>query len=225
LAPGLNVVTAAIEFGTDYSIIVSDDSGCTASVFQVFEPCNILPIELISFEGEVLNEGNYLKWQTATEIDNDFFTLERSDNEGNDWIEIANVPGAGSTTIVQNYNFLDKYPPPGLSLYKLIQTDFDGTSTEVGIVELFRSSESILIYSVVYDPATELVDININSNLQTTADILVINMIGQQMLRFAEELNYNFNQLQYDVSALPSGLYVIRIQAADWSEHVKFYKP
>jgi hypothetical protein len=86
----------------------------------------ILPIELLSFSAEVLPGEVLLHWSTATEINNDFFTLERSE-DAFAWEIIGQVQGAGTTSQTMHYTFSDRQPLEGLSYYRLKQTDFDGT--------------------------------------------------------------------------------------------------
>lgn len=84
-----------------------------------------LPIELLSFTAESTDEGVLLTWETATELNNDFFTIERSEN-GTEYAEIATVKGSGTTKEMMSYDFVDTKPMEGRSYYRLKQTDFDG---------------------------------------------------------------------------------------------------
>lgn len=94
---------------------------------------NPLPIELLSFDAHPEGSMVRLDWHTATERDNDFFTIERSAN-GHDFEDLARVEGAGNSTAVLHYTDLDRWPLPGTSFYRLRQTDFDGASTVSTIV-------------------------------------------------------------------------------------------
>lgn len=92
-----------------------------------------LPIELVSFEGSVLNGIVYLKWTTASELNNDFFTVERSqDGEKFEVIEV--IPGAGTSTESNAYNAKDRSPFIGKSYYRLRQTDYDGKTSISNII-------------------------------------------------------------------------------------------
>lgn len=100
-----------------------------------------LPIKLLSFEA-VEDEGRVnLKWITATEVNNDFFTIERS--QSGEEFEIMNTfQGSGNSSVTLKYLAVDHHPYAGLSYYRLKQTDYDGTFTysdvvavEVGAVE------------------------------------------------------------------------------------------
>lgn len=90
-------------------------------------PTSTLPIELIGFEGKRNQNSVNLSWTTATETNNDYFTLERSKN-GVDYEFVAKVQGAGNSNQKLNYSFEDQYVSNEVKYYRLKQTDFDGTT-------------------------------------------------------------------------------------------------
>ncbi|MFI5205218.1 MAG: T9SS type A sorting domain-containing protein, partial [Flavobacteriales bacterium] len=85
----------------------------------------ILPVKLISLTAECEDEGVVINWVTESEINNDYFTLERSDN-GNVFEEIAVIDGAGNSNQWKNYSFTDVSTTSGITYYRLKQTDFNG---------------------------------------------------------------------------------------------------
>jgi len=87
-----------------------------------------LPIELITFEAKAVHQNVVLYWVTATEINNDYFTIERSQDAIN-WKEVLKVKGAGNAHQTLNYSAIDGAPFSGTSYYRLKQTDFDGQFT------------------------------------------------------------------------------------------------
>lgn len=104
-----------------------------SGTFTSFSPGGVgpgnheLPIELISFEAEQVPTGVDLLWKTASEENNDFFTLEKS-TDGIHFSEIQIVKGAGNSSSVKQYMFNDKNTNSGIIYYRLKQTDFDGKS-------------------------------------------------------------------------------------------------
>jgi hypothetical protein len=88
-----------------------------------------LPIELLYLKGIGTEKGNLIKWVTATEQNNDYFTLLWSDN-GNNFIAIMKKDGAGNSITNIEYEYLDESPSNGINYYKLRQTDYDGKSED-----------------------------------------------------------------------------------------------
>jgi len=89
---------------------------------------NPLPIELIHFDALVQNDVVLTHWSTTSEWNNAGFDVERS-ADGSSFTSIGQVPGAGNSTQQLWYELVDHSPLPGLSYYRLRQTDLDGTST------------------------------------------------------------------------------------------------
>lgn len=86
-----------------------------------------LPVELLSFSATAQSDGILLEWSTASERNNDRFTVERSlDNIA--FEPVGEVPGAGNSTAVLRYSLVDHVPAPGINYYRLAQTDKDGTT-------------------------------------------------------------------------------------------------
>ncbi len=86
-----------------------------------------LPITLLYFEAFVKDKERKveLKWATASEANNDFFTIERSRN-GLEWEKVTTVKGAGFSSTLLTYSAIDMVPYRGISYYRLKQTDFNG---------------------------------------------------------------------------------------------------
>ncbi len=92
-----------------------------------------LPIELISFKSNCVKDLQQITWSTASEMNNDFFTVERSD-DGVTFRDIGTVNGHGTTTQFHQYNFTDPQPVLSASYYRLRQTDYNGQFTTSAII-------------------------------------------------------------------------------------------
>ena len=88
---------------------------------------NVLPITLVSFSGEKKDSRNILNWTTASEINNAFFTIEKSYN-GIDFEWVGNQEGTSPSTQIINYSLSDYDVRETINYYRLMQTDFDGES-------------------------------------------------------------------------------------------------
>ncbi|MEO1516487.1 MAG: T9SS type A sorting domain-containing protein [Bacteroidota bacterium] len=85
-----------------------------------------MPVELMAFRAQYISKDVHLQWTTATEIQNSHFEIQRSRN-GQTFVAIKRVEGAGNSRSIRQYNSIDSEPIPGLSYYRLKQIDFDGT--------------------------------------------------------------------------------------------------
>ncbi|PIQ14564.1 MAG: hypothetical protein COW67_13015, partial [Flavobacteriales bacterium CG18_big_fil_WC_8_21_14_2_50_32_9] len=104
------------------------------------------PIELVSFIGKGLTPtSNLLEWITSSEINNDFFTLERS-TDAIHFEAISTINGAGNSSIVLNYKYVDMLPIENVSTYyyRLKQTDFDGQFEYFDVIAIARKNTNKL---------------------------------------------------------------------------------
>lgn len=167
-----------------------------------------LPIELIEFNAKA-NENNTVEisWLTKTEIDNDYFTIERSNN-GKQWKNIKEIKGAGSSSTEQLYKTEDFYPHEGLSYYRLKQTDFDGNhkyfqarSVNINVV----NKTELLIYP---NPSED--KITIQSNKYPLEKVTIYNILGQDVSSKAKVLTETNSEIVISLSNLERGIYYIR---------------
>lgn len=116
-----------------------------------FDVCYIvncaLPIELISFTGTPIKDYNLLEWKSATEINNDHYTLESS-NDGMTWFKIAEVDGAGNSYTTRTYSYKDyDFRKNSYNYYTLSQTDFNGQMSlfKIIVVDNLLKNQPILL--------------------------------------------------------------------------------
>lgn len=105
---------------------------------------NPLPIELLHFDAVNKGSAVHCAWATASERDNDHFTVERSAN-GTDFTEVGRVQAAGNSSSVIDYGLLDPAPFSGLSYYRLRQTDIDGTNSLSQVVPVYFEGHGITV--------------------------------------------------------------------------------
>ena len=100
--------------------------GSALRILKQGDCLTLLPVELLHFTAECGDGGVQLTWATATELNNDRFTVERSD-DGLAFDEVGQVPGAGNSVSTLHYELLDDRPSAEGAYYRLKQTDHDGT--------------------------------------------------------------------------------------------------
>lgn len=104
-----------------------------------------LPIELLKFDAKRKERFVDLIWETASEKNNNFFTVERS-IDGLFFTPIGNLSGAGNSSYTKKYKLIDSSPVlDKISYYRLKQTDFDGTYTYSDIVSVKPNAKTEVI--------------------------------------------------------------------------------
>jgi hypothetical protein len=109
-----------------------------------------LPINLSHFSVTNYNGVNIIKWETESEQNNDYFTLERS-IDGEDWIKIQQMVGAGNSSNITRYSFSDYEFKDTINYYRLVQYDFDGRFESFNIIAIDNRDERILLKTTIYD--------------------------------------------------------------------------
>jgi hypothetical protein len=164
---------------------------------------NPLPIELVSFSASLNKNKVELKWITSTEINNDYFTIERSANLEN-WEFVKELKGAGNSNTVLKYSTIDEEPLTGISYYRLKQTDFNGDFSYSDIVTVNNKGlGDIIVYP---NPVKDV--LNIKTNCETCI-IKIYSAIGQ--------LVYNGNEKEINTSNWAKGAYEVVIINNDGS--------
>ena len=218
---GQTVMVGPITDGENYDISASDANSCSGDFVAAIQ-CEKLPIALLGdIKGEAIETGNLVSWVTATEIDNDFFTLEVSAT-GSEWNLVETLSGAGNSTSAIDYKVLDTKATAGTSYYRLSQTDFDGTTELVGVVEITREGVSFNVNELYPVPAYDFV--NVEYEIATSSDITieVLDMLGR--VKFANNIVavQGANNLTIDVNDYPQGVYFLTIKVGDSVTTKKF---
>ncbi|MEZ4886554.1 MAG: T9SS type A sorting domain-containing protein [Chitinophagales bacterium] len=196
---------------TSYDIIVVDSEGNESQVFETgLIPCTKLPVELLSFEGEVQTEGNLLQWATASELNNQFFTLSYS-TDGQNFTPLQRIEGNGTTSSANRYEFLHRNASKGTTYYQLSQTDLDGTTKDLGTISLQRGEFSLSSIEV-YPTATNN-QLNISYGFADTSKSVTLN-VYDLFGRIVKSQNIDSNDasLQLNVSDLAAGTYILKIE-------------
>jgi len=120
--------------------IAANNTPCSDTVYSTPAKLTVhlwpLPVKMIYFEANQINDMVSLKWATAVELNNDKFIVERSEN-CNSWTELGQVRGVGNNNSNSFYSFEDYNPNRGVNYYRLKQVDYNGVHEYFNIVSLF----------------------------------------------------------------------------------------
>ncbi len=170
-----------------------------------------LPIELILFDAILVNhkgkETVDLFWKTATEVNNDHFTIERSSDATN-WEIVGQVNGAGNSSATLSYDLTDTDPLTGLSYYRLKQTDFDGRQSYSSVRVVNNNSPGSAPFITYPNPTKN--QITIVGVGVTTGDIKIYNLNGENVMIQTKVIESSNTEITIDMSELPYGQYLIK---------------
>jgi len=173
--------------------------------FGYFHPQPV-PVEMIHFSGKLVDSYVELIWVTASEINNNYFDVQRSP-DGIKYTSIDRVPGSGTTQQISDYIYIDTNPLIGVSYYRLEQVDFNGEWEMHGPVVLHQENTANGI-SVFPNPANERLKIVLASKelLGATGEVSIYDIQGR-LVRTTTLIGGSGNIL---IDDLPRGMYRIR---------------
>lgn len=174
-----------------------------------FTDAKVLPVTLLYFKANKTNSKSVsMKWATTAEINNDFFSIERSTN-GKDWTVISTIKGAGNSSQIINYSYTDNNPLNGTSYYRLKQTDYNGEYEYFQSRAVIMDARGKFNLDIFPNPAKENTTIKLTTLSESKANVKLINTNGQIVIN---ETELSDNSIQFETSVLPRGLYIVEIK-------------
>ncbi len=142
----LNVSNLTI--GETYYFIVDGEGGSSSSAYLTISGADNcitnLPVELVLFQGENTEKGNLLTWKTITELNNDYFLIEKKTSL-NSWSVIGEMKAVGNSNEEINYRFIDSNPSEKTHYYRLKQVDFNGSVSYSKVISVNSDFEKLQI--------------------------------------------------------------------------------
>lgn len=179
-----------------------------------------LPITLLYFTAELNNKQVNLKWATASELNNDFFTIEKSNN-GIQFESLTTTKAKGNENELTIYNDVDMNPFDGITYYRLKQTDKDGSYTYSKIISVLNN-HSISKVSILPNPNDGTFDIQLNSSNERNIFIEIKDLSGKLCFKEYAKIEENNNQITVDTkNKLSKGTYILSILFNDKEIHEK----
>ncbi|WP_116545133.1 SGNH/GDSL hydrolase family protein [Pontibacter virosus] len=173
-----------------------------------------LPVELHSFKGIATQSGVQLDWETASELDNAFFEVQRGQS-ATEFDSIGHVEGAGTTSLTQSYTFQDKKADNGVNYYRLRQVDFDGTesySPVVAVSLMQATTEEMRVYPTRTKSSTPVTVQMLALQPLEKFNISIYTLEGKLIKEFEAEADNrgNFIQLLNTAELSDGSMYMVR---------------
>lgn len=204
-----------------------------------FEITDALPVELTSFSASVEQNKVTLNWQTATEVNNYGFEVERTSPrpspyqgegvqqlpDGRGWETIGFIEGAGNSNSPKSYSFVDNQVASTTLSYRLKQIDIDGKFTyskEITVEAAALPTEFALSqnYPNPFNPVTTIKYAipEKASRITHNVSLVVYNLLGQEVATLVNEQKPAGNyEVKFDASNLASGIYLYKLQTGEFS--------
>lgn len=183
----------------------------------------VLPIELANFAGQSKNEAVLLSWQTATEINNRGFEIQRS-YDSETWETINFVDGEGDSSELVDYEYEDNRPLQGENYYRLKQIDFDGkfSYSDVILVKMMQKGNLIAVFP---NPVHQDLTVAIAVSEAANGNIQIFDYSGKVIFSQAASLDEGTNQLSVATDDLQTGIYFLQVAYGnELTKMIKFVK-
>lgn len=174
---------------------------------------NLLPVELVRFEGKCDGKNIELDWTTASEINNSYFTIERS-IDGTEWERLNTISGSGNSNHLINYHYSDFHPLSQNSYYRLTQTDYDGRFETFSPIKVESCVEGNVIDVYVVSKAKSNSLVYMNSPYKGKFTLEVYSGNGSILESSIVETEKGMNTLPIHTESLSDGVYYVRLQSS-----------
>lgn len=176
-----------------------------------------LPVALLTFSAEIIENDINLKWATASETNSEYFAIEKSKSLNSDsaWIQAGVVPGQGTSNTLIEYEYLDKEAYEGITYYRLRQVDINGDLKYSDPIVVNRIIIDDFSYSIVPNPTGED-EATLFINNKTLANLLIV--VYDESGKLMQTTNpciVNSCVLKLDFSSYQNGIYFITIKKDD----------
>jgi photosystem II stability/assembly factor-like uncharacterized protein len=207
------------------NIVNPDTFYIGAGYGQVFRYAvnNPVPVELSSFIGNVSGNNVNIYWSTAAEKNNLGFDIERGTSLNN-FTKLSFIKGKGTSTLINQYSYVDKELVPGVYYYRIKQTDLDGsfkyyylgTEIHIGAPKQFELSQN---YPNPFNPST-IIKYDIPQDGRVT--LKIYNILGKEIAVLVNDFqkagSYSFN---FDAHKLSSGVYLYKLESGNFTDTKK----
>jgi hypothetical protein len=204
--PNPTYTPPATNYNSTYTVTVTDARGCTG-IGTVNVICTTLPIELLSFYGDLGDRDNYLYWKTASEEQSDYIEVQRS-TDGENFNFIGKLDAAKNSTTITNYEFVDKNRMKGINYYRLKMVDLNGQYEYSNIISLETKDENINV-ELIPNPATSMIDIKYVINFETETEIKIYDSKGSIVNTYKNSSKKGINSFILDLENYSKGIYSV----------------
>ena len=173
-----------------------------------------LPVTLLYFKVYCVGENVALKWETASEINCDYYLVERS-TDGISWESVAYIQGAGNSNEVSTYSWVDNYDSNGAALYyRLTQFDYNGDKEILGIQSIICDAATDESWITINTDIFNNILINFTATEGEPYEIKVFNLLGELIYFQSGTVENSIEQFIIPTYGLASSIYVVDVHSS-----------
>ncbi|QNA44048.1 T9SS type A sorting domain-containing protein [Lacibacter sediminis] len=186
-------------------------SGCLSVATASITVSGTLPVQLLSFNGRLINAQSHLNWRTATEINASHYLIERS-GDGINFLSIGSVKAMGNSVAETAYQFVDASPLAAFNYYRLKMVDEDGKSSYSMVIKLYSNSSTKVIASP--NPFDQVINIQATVEVSEDAYIRLFDQHGRIVYNTIRSVFKGTNAIQLNnLPQLPAGNYILEVRS------------
>lgn len=215
--------TNNIQTNTTYTFRINSPADIYPNPLPTLTTAATLPVELINFTAISENNRVKLTWSTASELNNDFFEVEKS-TDGDIWNVIATIKGKGTSGQLNNYIAYDHQPANGINYYRISQHDFDGTVKKSSIKNVKVNVTKVANVTIYPNPSLGDVYFSIQHYNGKIITASLSTLEGKLIHRenFTINPTVTENKLKLNLQQKPAkGSYMLQVTGDHFSEHAK----
>jgi hypothetical protein len=211
---------ASVNVGEVYAVLVTNYANVVQSITlnqasgaSATTNCAIvtLPVGLIYFDAKPNGNAIDITWETESEVNNDYFVIEKSSDAVN-WETLIQKDGQGTSTVRTKYKHTDNKPYSDISYYRLKQVDFDLSHNYSNIVSVDLSKNNELISNVHPNPTNDVVYYDLTTTSKGDITVEVINYAGEVIYNNNQAVEFGKNSLNLSLQEFENGVYLIKIK-------------
>lgn len=175
------------------------------------EVANALPVTLVRFEGKLNGSVAMLNWTTASELNNDYFEVQRS-TDGFEFVALGKVAGKGTTNSTSDYFYEDENLVKGNNYYRLKQVDYDGKSSYSNVVVINYDGATPLGISLYPNPTTsQNVNLKLINSTGEDVNIRIYDLAGKTQFKSTATSENLSSEMELKTDELKAGIYLVEV--------------
>lgn len=184
--------------------------------------CTPLPTELVTFIGKQNEKLIELEWITATEVNNDYFIIEKS-SDGINFVPFKTEDGAGLSTQLLNYKIIDENPFNGNNYYKLSQVDYNGHKTHLSLLNIEFKTGDFVINNLHPNPTNGEMYFDFYSTSNGSMKLEIIDITGRVVNSKILNASEGKNSFTVPSNEISNGVYYLKMDFEN-GKHQEVFK-